>query len=293
MMLVLFTVSCGSSTPESEQETPEASNEQPDNRVALTSQQFEVAGIELGKAEMRPVSGAVYANGMLDIPPQNLATVSVPIAGYVKFTELLEGSKVNKGQVIATLEGPEYIQLQQDYLDTKSNADYLQLEYERQQELARENVNAAKVLQKAESDYNRARAKLRSIGEKLKMLNINPATLNDGNLSGTISLRSPISGYITKVNVSIGKSVTPSDVLFEIVDTEHLHAEITVYEKDITNIEEGQKILFTLANETKEREAEVYLVGREISADRTVRIHGHLKEPDPKLLPGMYLKAKI
>lgn len=292
MMLVLLITSCGTSS-EPQQETLEASNEQPADRVSFTSEQLEVAGIVLGKAEMRPVSGAIYANGMLDIPPQSLASVSVPIAGYVKSTELLEGSKVNKGQVIATLDGPEYIQLQQDYLDTKSNADYLQLEYERQQELARENVNAAKILQKAESDYKRARAKLRSIGEKLKMLDINPVTLNDGNLSNTIRLRSPISGYVTEVNVSIGKNVSPSDVLFEIVDTEHLHAEITVYEKDISNIEEGQRILFTLVNEAKEREAEVYLIGREISDDRTVRIHGHLKEKNPKLLPGMYLKAKI
>jgi len=104
---------------------------------------------------------------------------------------------------------------------------------------------------------------------------------------------SPINGYVTEVNVNIGKFVNPTDVLFEIVDTEHLHAELTVFEKDVPKLKIGQKVRFTLANETKERTAIVYLIGREISTDRTIRIHCHIDKEDKDLLAGMYLKAIV
>jgi cobalt-zinc-cadmium efflux system membrane fusion protein len=118
--------------------------------------------------------------------------------------------------------------------------------------------------------------------------------MEKGNITNTISITSPISGYVTKVNVNIGKYLNPNDVAFEIVDTEHLHAELIVYEKDITKIKVAQSIRFSLPNESgNERGAKVHLIGREISSDRTVRIHGHLDREDAELLPGMYIKANI
>ena len=63
--------------------------------------------------------------------------------------------------------------------------------------------------------------------------------------------------------------------------------------KDVPKLKIGQKVRFTLANETVERIATVYLIGREIGEDRTVRIHCHLDKEDGELLPGMYLKAYV
>lgn len=128
---------------------------------------------------------------------------------------------------------------------------------------------------------------------KLQLLNISTAKLEKDGIQQTISLVSPISGYVTKVNTNIGAFVNSTDVLIEIVNTEHLHAELTVFEKDVPLLKIGQRVLFTLANENEQRTATVHLIGREISTDRTVQVHCHLELEDRELIPGMYLKAVV
>lgn len=261
--------------------------------VELTEAQYKSTGIEFGKVEEKQISGTIKVSGILDVPPQQLVSVSVPLGGFLKNTELLQGSRVTKGQVIATIENLDFIQLQQDYLEAKGQLEFSKADYERQQLLAKENVNAQKTLDQSKATFGGWQAKANGLREKLKTLNINLASVESGNITSTINLYAPISGYVTQVNVNIGKFVTPSDIMFEIVDTEHLHAELTVFEKDIPKIKIGQTVRFTLANETKERTAKVFLIGREISADRTIRIHCHIDHEDKNLLPGMYLKAIV
>lgn len=285
-----FLISCNSQAPD--QPVEEHHNEE-ENIVEFTAAQYKTAGIELGKVQQKQISGTIKVNGMLDVPPQQLVSISVPLGGFLKNTELLQGSRVKKGQVIATIENLEFIQLQQDYLEAKSQFEFSKADYERQQELAKENVSAQKIMQQARSNHASWQAKANGLREKLRVLNIDIASLEAGNITSVIRLYSPINGYVTVVNVNIGKFVNPNDVLFEIVDTEHLHAELAVFEKDVPKIKIGQKVSFTLANETKERMASVHLIGREISTDRTIRIHCHIDKEDTQLLPGMYLKAVV
>jgi len=289
---VISLASCGNnSEPESSQDKEVAAKEQ--NTVELTAGQFKTANIQLGSIENRPLSGVIKLNGMLDVPPQSKVSVVAIMGGILKQTTLLQGLKVNKGQIIAVMQHPDYIQLQQDYLDNKSQLTYLSQENERQKELAKENVNSQKTLQQSSSAYQSMKARVQGLRQRIQSLNINLTSLEKGNIQNTINLYAPISGYVTKVNVNIGSFVNPSDVMFEIVDTEHLHAELTVFEKDVPKIKIGQKVRFTLANEDKERTATVYLIGREISDKRTVNIHCHLNDEDRQLLPGMYLKAIV
>jgi membrane fusion protein, heavy metal efflux system len=268
-------------------ETPTSSE------VSLSEEQFKLLGIELGEPEKRSMSGSIKANGVLDVPPQNLVTISAPLGGFVKNTELLQGMKVRKGQTVVVMEHPDYIQLQEDYLTTKNQLEFLELEYKRQEELANENVNAAKALQQAKSNYFGAKAKTQGLRAKLKLININPQDLEAGEIKNTISIPSPISGYVTQVNVNIGMHVNPTEIMFKIVDTEHLHAEAQVFEKDITQLKIGQLVRVYLSNENKERLAKVFLVGKEITPEHTVRVHCHLQDEDPTLIPGLYFKALI
>lgn len=261
--------------------------------VDLSEEQFKTVNIKYGTVEEKNLSSVIRASGVLDVPPQQLVTISSPYGGTLKTTELLQGKPVKKGEVIAVLENPEFIQLQQDYLDYKSQLVFLKEELDRQQELAKENVNAKKTLQKASSEYISMTARVQGLKSKLQLINIDTEKINTDNISGKANIYAPISGYVTKVLVNIGKFVSANQELFEIVDTRHLHAELIIFEKDIPKLKIGQKIRFVLNNETKERFAEVYLIGREISTERTVRVHGHLLQEDQSLLPGMYLKAVV
>jgi cobalt-zinc-cadmium efflux system membrane fusion protein len=283
-------ISCGNNATEA---AAEEHHDEEENTVELTPEQIKTAGIQFGKVEQKQISGTIKVNGVLDVPPQQLVSVSAPLGGFLKSTVLLQGSRVIKGQLIAVIENPEYIQLQQDYLEAKNQFDFALADYERQQELAKENVNAQKTLQQAKTTYQSWLAKKNGLLAKLKLINIDIVTLETGTISSTSNIYSTITGYVTEVNVNIGMFVNPSDILFEIVDTEHLHAELIIFEKDVRKIKIGQKVRFTLANEITERMATVYLIGREISSDRTIRIHCHIDKEDKDLLPGMYLKAIV
>ena len=288
---LLAFASCGT---KSDATTTEAhDHEEEAGVVELTAIQFKTAGIVFGKPENRQISGAVKVNGLLDVPPQQQVSIAVPMGGFVKQTSLLQGMRVKQGQVIAVLENLDYIQMQQDYLEVRSQLEYATKEHERQQELAKENVNALKTLQQAKATWQTLQAKENGLKQKLGVLNINIASLEKGNIQRTINVTAPISGYVTQVNVNLGQFVTPADILFRIVNTEHLHAELTVFEKDIPKLKIGQLVRFTLANETTQRTATVHLIGREISAERTVRVHCHLEQEDTQLLPGTYLQALI
>lgn len=288
-ILTLISVACSKPA----EPTQQAATAPTDNQVVLTREQYQLLGIETASAELRQLSGAIRANGMLDVPPQNLVTISAPLGGFVKHTELLQGMKVKRGQVVVVLEHPDYIQMQQDYLDSKSKLEFQELEYKRQQELATENVNALKALQQSKSMYMSTLAQVAGLKAKLKLISIDPADIEKGIIRNTISIPSPISGYVTQININIGMHVNPTEVMMKIVDTEHLHAEAQVFEKDLMQLAIGQHVRLRLSNEQKERYATVYLIGKEITPERTVRVHCHLSAEDKSLIPGMYFSAII
>jgi cobalt-zinc-cadmium efflux system membrane fusion protein len=289
--LLLLLVSCGESTPAVN--TPEEHQNESSDIVGLTQAQYESADIAVGSIEKRSISGVITANGYLDVPPQSKVSISAPMAGFVKSTQLLPGSKVSKGQVVAVMENQDYIQIQQEYLENYGQLEFLNSEYERQKELAKESINARKSLEQAKANYLSAKGRVEGLKSRLELLKINVSRLQKGTIQNTINLYAPISGYVTKVNTNIGAFVNPTDVLIEIVNTAELHVELTIYEKDIPAIREGQRVLFSLANETTEREARVQLIGREINSERSVQIHCDMTKNDKELIPGMYLKAVI
>lgn len=302
ILVVLFLLAglwaCGKKQEQKEQEPAyqegEHHEEEEGNVVALTQAQYETAAVELGQASTRNLSDVVTANGVIDIPPQNLVSISAPLGGFVRKTELLQGMQVKKGQVLATIENPDFIQIQQDFLETESKLEYAQQEYSRQLELSKENINARKILQQATSEVKTQKARLAGLRERLVTAGINLITLEKGTIVNSAVIRSPISGSVTTVNVNIGKYVNPTDVMFEIVDTDHLHVELSIFEQDIPKIKLGQLVRFTVSNNpSKEYLAKVYLINQKINEDRTVRVHCHLEVDDRGLLPQNFVKAVI
>jgi cobalt-zinc-cadmium efflux system membrane fusion protein len=238
----------------------------------------------------------VKASGKIDVPPQNRAKVNTFMGGYVKSTTLLVGNKVTKGQALLTLQNTEFLDIQKDYMEVAEQLNFLKSEYDRQKTLYDEKITSQKNYLKAESEYRRAKAMHQSLRAKLVLLNINPRNVEKGILTSTITIFSPITGDIVIMNANVGMYVAPSDVILEIVDTDHLHLELAVFEKDILNVKIGQKIHFKVPEASKDVfNAEVHLVGKSIEGnDRTINIHGHLDDAiKQKLLTGMFVEAEI
>ncbi|MBP8849507.1 MAG: efflux RND transporter periplasmic adaptor subunit [Breznakibacter sp.] len=291
--------SCGDATCDDEKsahkdEHAEGEHEElPEDIVEMNADQIKLAGIELGKIEMRQVSGVIKANGIVTTAPQNAASVSVPLGGFVKSSSLLPGSAVAKGETLAIIENTEFVDLQQNYFDIKNRFEFAQAEYNRHTELYKEDVYSQKNLQQTTSDYRTLKAQLKGIEQKLLVLGINPSSLTEEGISATISLVSPINGYVKTTNFSIGKYASPTDVLFEIVNTNNLLLELTLFETDATNISNGQLVHFTINNETHEHKATIYQVGKSINSDKTYKVYASVQQPCTNVLPGMYVLAHI
>ena len=266
--------------------------------VSLSKDQMETINLKLENFAQKSLNSTIKATGNLDLPPENKASVSTFMAGYVKKVPWLMGDFVKKGQILTVLENPEYIDLQQQLLEARSDLDYLTNELERQEALAEEQINAEKILVKTKSDYQKIRAKYQSLTAKLKMIGINPENAEKGNFTSQILLRSPINGFIAQVNVKIGEYVNPSQVLFELLDKSHMHLELQVYEKDVNKVEKGQKIEFLIPGEgdSKTYEGEVFQIAQHFDpGTRTINVHGHIKDEAAasKLKVGTYIEAAI
>ena len=295
-LFAVVLTSCGGSTPKSEEKTEvketQAAGHEDENSVEFTAAQYKTAGITLGSPELKDLSGLLKVNGFIDVPPQNLVSVTTQMGGIVKSTPLLQGSTVTKGQVIAVLQNQEYVLLQQDYLESKSQLELADSEYKRQQTLAEQNVNAKKTLQQARAQFQTMLARESALKQRLQLININPASLSAANIRSQINIYAPISGYVTKVNVNTGKFVNPNDAMFEIVNSANLHVELNVFERNASKVKAGQRVRFTMANDTEEQIAVVELVGREINADKTITVHA-ISKGSTSFIPGAYLKAYI
>ena len=287
--LLCILASCGSSSEEKNMEPALQSQ-----TVTLTPAQAKNANLSFSKLEKKPISRTLQVSGKIDVPPQNMVSVSVPLGGYLKSSQLLPGMHVRKGEVIAVMEDQQYIQLQQDYLIGLAKLKYSEKEFERQRELNLSKASSDKVFQQAEAEYTTQKVTVKSLSEKLKLIGIDPARLTESTISKSINLISPIDGFVTHVNVNIGKYAQPSEVLFELVNPTDIHLALTIFEKDLDDIFIGQKLMaFNNRNPEKKHACEIILIGKTLTADRNAEVHCHFDEYDETLLPGMFMNAEI
>jgi cobalt-zinc-cadmium efflux system membrane fusion protein len=261
--------------------------------VILNADQIRNSEIKIGMPTNELIGVTIYANGMIEVPPQNKTVIAAKFGGFIKSLSVLDGMAVKKGQVLFTIEDPQLIQLQQDYLEVNGNLEYLEAELERQKILVSQEAGNLKSLQLAKSQYTVAISKKAGLKAKLEMAGINMNQLNNGILKPTVSVTSPFNGVVTKLEVSVGSYANPTDHLLEIIDLKHAHAEVIVFEKDIKQLKIGQMVNLMLSNKEEPVEASVFLIGREIGKDRTVKVHCHLKNENKDLIPGSYFKASV
>lgn len=264
--------------------------------VVVTQEQFKTMNMEISPLVEKDFDVVIKASGRIDVPPQKRAKVTSFVGGFVKSLSHMVGDKVTKGQPLLTLESPEYLDIQQSYLEIFGQLSYLKSEYERQRTLFNEKIASQKKYLEAESDYKKAKATYESLRQKLRLLNINPEQVEQGKLSSSVTVYAPISGDITIINANMGMSVSPSDVIMEIVDTKSLHLELSVFEKNVFDLKNGQKVRFIIPQiSSDEFEAVISLIGKSVEGnDRIITVYATLDDAaKQKLLSGMFAEAQI
>ena len=263
--------------------------------VELTPDQQKAIGLQLDTITFRNLSTSLKVNGTLQLPPQNKAQVSVLAGGVVKSINIREGELVSENQTLATIENLDFLQLQQDYLEGSSSLVFLKAEFERQNELQKENINAAKTFQQAESNYKTQLGKVNALKLKLKLYNVNADKLTSENINSYFAVTAPISGHITHITISIGQYIDPNKMIFEIVDNRFLHLDLTIFEQDIHKVHEGQTLTFSDANDPSHiHTAEIFSINKAFENNQQAVIaHAKILHDTEKLLPGMFIQGRI
>lgn len=274
----------------------EIPEERDSNEIIITQTQFEKALMAWDTLSAHTFSDFILTNGMVNIPAEGRFDVSSYFGGNIIRFDLLIGQKIQKGQILFTLENPEFVQMQQDYLDAMSQLSYLKSDYERQKTLNAENISSQKSFAKAESDYKSTMAITESLRKKLQLVNISAGDLDPTKITSRANIYAPISGYIESIKVNQGTYLKPSDIALTIINKDHLHIELNVFEQDAISLELGQQVTFYLPdNKSREFKGKIFLIGQSINERRMLNIHVHLDdEKDGNLLvPGMFIEAKI
>ncbi|MDF9799140.1 cobalt-zinc-cadmium efflux system membrane fusion protein [Catalinimonas alkaloidigena] len=308
VLIVSVFTGCGSKSADNQDEAShEAHNEGKEGQegeghseegmaeLHLSDLKFESLGIKVDTLPTRPLSGVVEANGQLEVPPQHEATVTAILGANVTSIKVIEGDQVSKGQVLAYLSHPNLSKLQTDYIRAYSQLQFLEKENQRQKRLYEEEVGSGKTYQQIQADYQAMKGEVKGYEAQLRQLSLNENKVQSGDIYQYVPVVSPIDGYIEKVKVQVGQYVDPQTEMFMIVNTDHIHADLMVFEKDVYKVKKGQKVSFTVESVPGNTlTAKIYSVGKQFEQNpKAVHVHAEIENKEDFLIPGMYINGKI
>ena len=264
-----------------------------ENTIELSDSQVKNAGLVTGNPEEKNVKGILELQGTVTVPPKSVVSVSIPLGGYIKKTDLMAGMHVRKGQLLAVVEDMQYIQLQQDYLTAKEKYQLSQSEYNRQKELNAKKASSDKLFEQTVAEMQTQRIYMASLAQKLSLSGINVKTLSASNISKTVSVLSPINGLVSKVNVNVGKYISPTDMLFELMETSDVVLVMNAFEKDVHLLSVGQTVsVFTNADPSKKYTAKIAYINQSLNGDRAAEVVCKLNIYNNALIPGLFINAE-
>lgn len=267
--------------------------------VSINDMQAEMIGLKLSKIQNKNLRNTIKVNGTLELFPQDRAEVSPLIGCNVKSIFVVEGDDVKKGQLLALMEHPDYIQMQQDYQQKLSMVEFLKLEYQRKEKLYKDKVSSGREYQEAKSNYNATQSAIKGMEARLKMMGLNVKKVAAGKIFSTIPIVSPIKGSVHMININVGEFAGPQmgrkQIMFEVTDNSRLHVDLRVFEKDIYKVRIGQKTYFTVSSLPDQvLEATIDAVGKAFEdSPKSVHVHASIKNPGGLLIPGAYVNGRI
>jgi membrane fusion protein, heavy metal efflux system len=304
LILILLAIAFASCTNEQSKdphadhahdEVADAAHPHDDDVLEIDKKVFESMNIKFDSLIRRNLSEAVYATGHLRLPPNNEATVTAMVGANIRDIKVIEGNKVAKGQTLVIMHHPNLVELQTNFIELASELEYLETEYERQKKLFDLDANSGKSFQKVKSEYLSKSARYKGEKKKLQMLGISTDNVLNGEITENIAIKSPIPGFVTKVAVRNGQYINPNDEILSIVNNDHIHADLMIFEKDAMKVKKGQKVRFSTEYiPDRELNAEIYSVGKVFEENpKAVHIHAEIKDNKEGLIPGIYIKGTI
>ncbi|MET3036626.1 efflux RND transporter periplasmic adaptor subunit [Chryseobacterium sp. NRRL B-14859] len=265
-----------------------------ENTVHLTEKQLQSVGVTTTTIQNRDMEKLIRLNGKAEISPSHISSVSSIMGGHIKSIHVINGSHFRKGQVLAVVEDPQFIQLQQDYLVTKAQLEAARLNYNRQKDLNTSKASSDKTMQTAQADYSTLNATLKGLEEKLRIIGINAKGLTTGNIRSKINVYAPFNGFVSKILVNNGQYINPADTLFELINPAGLLLELKVFENDVNDIKTGQEmIVYNNQNPDLKSNAKIVSVVPSIETGGAATAVAKLSSANSEFVKGMYVNAEV
>lgn len=286
--LGLFLLSCNDPQPANQQEAASVPATETAAQADSTQQTDAIS------AATNVAKSASY-NGVITVPPQRQATVTLTMGGSIHSTSLLPGNHVSQGEVIATLENPEFIQLQQTYLESAAQTEYLEKEYNRQKMLSEQEAASQKRFQQSKADYLSMKSRMEAAAAQLKLLDVDVRRLQEQGIQPYLEVKAPLSGYITNMHINLGTYLNAGEPVCDVINKGETLLELTAYEKDLNTLQVGSPVEFQVNGMgTKTFEATVITIGQEVDdVNRSLQVYARVKEQNSRFRPGMYVSARI
>ena len=292
---VLIFTTCTPTKQESTHAETHLDDSKQAHEITLTKAQQKEAGIILGSFTYAELRESIDVNGVIDLPPNNIASISAKEQGFIKNINYIVGDKVNKGEVLAVLEHPIYIQLQQDYVAAFSQFKYKEKDIKRQEKLFEKQAIAKKSWEKTQADFMTTRAAMQALRKHLKLLGLSPTQAIQGNIQASVRLFSPFGGTISKLHAHKGQWVAAGTAIMEVIDNDHMHIELQVFQKHFPYLQEQMPVTFRVPAFDKDTtyHGTVAVIGKRIDLEtKTVQVHAHF-DTTSEIVPGLYVEAKL
>ena len=291
---LLISASCSEKKEEKTVYENSKFSEADQNTVEVSEEQMKTINLSIASVQEKSMQKTIKLNGKVEIAPSHISLISSMMGGHIKSIKIINGSQFRKGQVLAVVEDPQFIQLQQDYLVTKAQLETARLNLNRQKDLNSSKASSDKVLQNAQAEYSTLNATLHGLEEKLKIIGISTNGLRSSSINSQINIYSPFSGFVSKINVNNGQYINPSDALFELINPEGLLLELKVFENDVNDVKIGQEIaVFTNQNPDKKSNAKIVSIVPSIEKGGSSQVIAKLSSVDSDYIRGMYINAEV
>ncbi len=214
--------------------------------ITLTPEQITNLGVEIGTLKSAASIPVLNAPAKVVIPPEHETIVSAPQAALISRLNVTVGDMVKKGQPLATLNSPELVNLQHQYLQISLEKNLALQNYQRDKKLFDEGVIAQKRWQETHSLYQDRESELNNIKQMLKIAGMSETAikrlLQTRQLNSQTTLVAPINGVILERMATAGERLNALAPLYRLANLEQLWLEIAIPQEQVSNIKVGDQV---------------------------------------------------
>ncbi len=290
--------------------TAEKEDDHEHRELRLPSQKQKEWGIVVGTAASQELSSTIQLPGILTLNQNRTAHISSLVAGKVASLAVDLGNRVNKGQVLLTVNSPDFARAQADFLQTMAKLNLSRKEYERAKMLLEEKAIEEREFLRREAEFEKLSTEVGGLGAVLhaygmdheqteKLIEKCANRESDGKLcelaDPNLPLLSPLSGTIIFRDVIVGEHVKPEKILFTVSDLSLLWAVLDAYEKDLPFINKDSRIVIQSSlYPEREWQGKITYISDIIDEKlRTVKIRIEVKNAQGLLKPNMYIQGIV